>query len=122
MNPSPGRYRSAWLARANYCVLGVPWQRLLPLAAGLFFLLAPRAALAQKAPKAANAPGPSLRGTVTTKNSDVLTGATVKLSKNPPIGAPISAETDENGHYEFHNLQTGNYPFSVSGAGFKKSE
>ena len=113
--------RIAWLVRTNYCVLGVPWQWLLPLAAALFFLLAPLAAFAQKTPKAANGPGTSLKGTVTTQNGDVLAGATVKLAKNPPIGVPATAETDENGHYEFHNLQSGNYSISVAGRGLQKN-
>jgi Carboxypeptidase regulatory-like domain len=122
MNQFPGCYRIAWLARTNYCVLGVPWQWLLPLAAALSFLLAPLAALAQKTPKAANGPDTSLKGTVTTQNGDVLAGATVKLAKHPPMGVPATAETDENGHYEFHNLQSGNYSISVEGAGFKRTE
>lgn len=121
MYQSPGCYRIAWLARTNYCVLGVPWQWLLPLAAALFFLLAPLAAFAQKTPKAANGRGTSLKGTVTTQNGDVLGGATVKLAKDPPMGAPVTAETDENGHYEFHNLQSGNYSISVEGKGFKRT-
>jgi hypothetical protein len=122
MSESPGPYRIVWVGRTNYCVLGVPWQWLLPWAAALFFLLAPLAALAQKTPNAANGPGTSLKGTVTTQNGDVLAGATVKLAKNPPIGVPATAQTDENGHYEFHNLQSGNYSISVEGAGFKKTE
>jgi hypothetical protein len=122
MNQSPGRCRIAWLARTNYFVLGLPWQWLLPLAAALFFLLTPLAAFAQKTPKAANGPGTSLKGTVSTQNGDVLAGATVKLAKNPPLGVPATAETDENGHYEFHNLQSGNYSISVEGAGFKRTE
>src|SRR5271167_942070 len=122
MNQSPGPCCIAWLARTNDCLLDVPWQWLLPLAAALFFLLAPLAAFSQKAPKAANGPGTSLHGTVTTQNGDVLAGATVKLAKNPPIGVPATGETDENGHYEFHNLQSGNYSISVQGAGFKRAE
>jgi hypothetical protein len=122
MNQSPGRCPFAWLARTNYRVLGVRWQWLLPLAAALFFLLAPLAAFAQKTPKAANGPGTSLKGTVTTQNGDVLAGATVKLAKNPPVGGPTTAQTDENGQYEFHNLQSGNYAISVEGSGFKRTE
>jgi Carboxypeptidase regulatory-like domain len=117
---SPGRCRIAWLTRTNYCVLGVSWQWLLPVAAALFFLLAPLATFAQKTAKAANGPGTSLKGTVTTRNGDVLMGATVKLAKNPPIGVPATAETDDNGRYEFRNLQSGNYSISVEGAGFKR--
>ncbi len=122
MNQSPGCCPLAWLAGTNYCASGVPWQRLLPWAAALLFLLAPLAAFAQKTPKAANTPGTSLKGTVTTQNGDVLAGATVKLAKNPPIGVSATAETDGNGHYEFQNLQSGNYSISVEGAGFKRTE
>ena len=122
MNQSPSRCPLAWLARTNDGVLGVPWQWLFPLAAALFFLLAPLAAFAQKTPTAANRPRSSLKGTVTTQNGDVLVGATVKLSQNPPIGVPATTQTDENGQYEFHNLQSGNYSISVEGAGFKRTE
>ena len=122
MNQSPGRCPFACLARTNYRVLGVRWQWLLPLAAALFFLLAPLAAFAQKTPRAANGPGTSVKGTVTTQNGDVLTGAIVKLVKNPPVGGPTTAQTDENGQYEFHNLQSGNYAISVEGSGFKRTE
>jgi uncharacterized membrane protein len=102
--------------------VGVLWQLLFPLAAALFFLLSPLAGFAQKTPTAANGPRASLKGTVTTQNGDVLVGATVKLAKNPPIGVPATAETDENGQYEFHNLQSGNYSISVEAAGFKRTE
>ena len=122
MNQSPSRCPLAWLARTNYCGVGVLWQLLFPLAAALFFLLSPLAGFAQKTPTAANGPRASLKGTVTTQNGDVLVGATVKLAKNPPIGVPATAETDENGQYEFHNLQSGNYSISVEAAGFKRTE
>src|SRR5208283_6170707 len=69
-----------------------------------------------------NAPGTSVKGTVTTQNGDVLAGATVKLAKVPPMGSAATAVTDENGQYEFHNLQTGSYSISVEGAGFKRAE
>jgi hypothetical protein len=122
MNQSPDLWR---LTRLTYDREGVPArprQCFLPLAGVLFFLLTPLVAFAQKASNAANRPGTSLKGTVTTQNGDVLAGATVKLAKNPPIGVPATAETDENGHYEFHNLQSGNYSISVQGAGFKRIE
>src|SRR4029077_5535140 len=122
MNHSPSRRPLAWLARTNYCGVGVLWQLLFPLAAALFFLLSPLAGFAQKTPTAANGPRASLKGTVTIQNGDVLVGATVKLAKNPPIGVPATAETDENGQYEFHNLQSGNYSISVEAAGFKRTE
>ena len=122
MNQSLGRPIITWLVRTNSCVMGVPWQRFLPLAASFFFLLVPLAAFAQKAPKTANVPATSLQGTVNTQNGDVLAGATVKLAKISPIGVSATVQTDENGHYEFHNLQSGNYSISVEGAGFKRTE
>ena len=122
MNQPPGRSSLASQTRAHDCAFCVSWRGLLPLAFALIFLLAPLAAFAQKTPKPANVPGTSLKGTVTTQNGDVLAGATVKLAKDPPIGAPATVETDENGHYEFHNLQSGNYSLSIEGAGFKKNE
>jgi Carboxypeptidase regulatory-like domain len=122
MNQSPDLWRVTRLTHARDGVSARPRQWLLPLAAALFFLLTPLAAFAQKTPNAANGPGTSLKGTVTTQNGDVLAGAAIKLAKNPPIGVPATAETDENGHYEFHNLQPGNYSISVEGAGFKRTE
>jgi hypothetical protein len=120
MNQTPWRF--AWLVPTTYWFLRVPRRWLLPLAGALFFVLAPFGAFAQKPPKAASGPDTSLKGTVTTQNGDVLAGATVKLAKNPPTGVPATAETDENGQYEFHNLKSGNYSVSVEGAGFKRTE
>jgi hypothetical protein len=122
MNQSPDFWRLTRLAYDRDGVSAWPRQWFLPLAGALFVLLTPFVAYAQKPSNAANRPGTSLKGTVTTQNGDVLAGATVKLAKNPPIGVPATAETDENGHYEFHNLQSGNYSISVEGAGFKKAE
>src|SRR5580704_6846903 len=121
MDQSAVRSRTSFLARPNHCVSSVPWQWLWPLAAALFVLLAPFAAFSQT-PKAANPPRTSLKGTVTTQNGDALGGATVKLAKSPPLGVPVTTTTDENGQYEFKNLQSGNYTISVEGAGFKKTE
>jgi hypothetical protein len=64
----------------------------------------------------------SLRGTVTTKQDNTaagLAGVTVKLTQEPAVGAPLSTETDDNGRYEFRNLQPGTYTITVTGAGFK---
>jgi hypothetical protein len=122
MNRSPDVWR---LTRLTYDRDGVstrPRQWFLPFAGALFFLLTPLVAFGQKTPNAANRPGTSLKGTVTTQNGDVLAGATVKLATIPPIGVPPTAETDENGHYEFDNLQSGNYSISVQGTGFKRAE
>ena len=122
MNRSPDLWRLTRLTYDRDGVSARPRRWLLPLASALFFLLTPFVAFAQKASNATNRPGNSLKGTVTTQNGDVLAGATVKLVKIPPIGVPVTAETDENGHYEFPNLQSGNYSISVQGAGFKRAE
>ncbi len=122
MNRSPDVWR---LTRLTYDRDGVstrPRQWFLPFAGALFFLLTPLVAFGQKASNAADRSGTSLKGTVTTQNGDVLAGATVKLATIPPIGVPATAETDENGHYEFDNLQSGNYSISVQGTGFKRAE
>jgi Carboxypeptidase regulatory-like domain len=122
MNLTPDYWRITRLTHGRHGASPGPRQWLLPLVAALFFLVAPLAALAQKTPNTANRPGTSLKGTVSTQNGDALAGATVKLAKNPPLGTPATTETDENGHYEFHNLQSGNYSISVEGAGFKRTE
>ncbi len=38
------------------------------------------------------------------------------------MGSPNTTVTDENGHYEFRNLLSGNFTISVEGVGFKKAE
>ena len=48
-----------------------------------------------------------------------VAGITVKLSHDPPDGAPLSAGTDENGHYEFLNLPPGSYSITIEARGFK---
>src|ERR1700759_1992376 len=122
MKQFPGHRRILSLIPTNYPVGGLQRRQLFTLAAVLLLLLAPLATFAQKTSKPANAPGTSLKGTVTTQNGDVLSGATIKLAKVPPMGVPVTVESDENGHYEFHNLQSGNFSISVEGAGFKKIE
>jgi Carboxypeptidase regulatory-like domain len=123
MNQSPGRWRLGWLARASCCTLGVPWQWLLGLAVGIVFLFAPSSMVAQKTtPKTGNDSVAALRGTVTAQNGSALVGATVKLIRKAPTGTPATAETDENGHYEFHDLAPGDYSISVEGEGFKRIE
>jgi hypothetical protein len=64
----------------------------------------------------------SLHGTVTTSQNNAeiaLAGVTVKLSRDPPAGTPLSAGTDENGRYEFQSLPVGAYSITVEAAGFK---
>lgn len=88
----------------------------------LVFVLAPFPVSAQKTPNASNPAGAGLRGTVTAPNGAVLVGATVKLQRKPATGTLASTETDENGHYEFRNLEAGSYTISVEGEGFKRIE
>jgi hypothetical protein len=64
----------------------------------------------------------AIRGTISTKQEEVssdLSGISVLLNSVPPGGTPITAETDEAGHYEFKNLKPGNYIVSVGQQGFK---
>ncbi|HEY1471189.1 MAG TPA: carboxypeptidase regulatory-like domain-containing protein [Candidatus Acidoferrum sp.] len=64
----------------------------------------------------------SIHGTVTTTqdNSEVsVAGITVKLSRDPSTGTPLSTTTDENGKYEFQTLEPGSYSISIAAPGFK---
>ncbi len=64
----------------------------------------------------------SIRGTISTKQesaSSDLSGISVKLSAVPPDGNPLSADTDDAGHYEFKGINPGKYTLSVSQPGFK---
>jgi len=96
--------------------------RLLLAAVALAILLTPLSSVAQKTPKAGpTPPAASLQGTVSAVNGDTLIGVTVKLAKQP-TGNPVTAETDENGHYSFQHLVPGSYLISIEAAGFKKVE
>ena len=64
----------------------------------------------------------SIRGTISTKQENAssdLSGISVKLSAVPPEGDPLSADTDDAGHYEFKGIHPGKYTISVSQQGFK---
>jgi hypothetical protein len=41
------------------------------------------------------------------------------LTSVPPDGSPLTADTDDAGHYEFKNLKPGTYAISISQPGFK---
>jgi hypothetical protein len=100
--------------------LEVPWQWLVRLGAVMILSFAPSSVFSQKAtPKTVNDQLAALRGTITAQNGSELAGATVKLTRTPATSAPLATETDENGHYEFLNLEPGDYSLSVEGAGFK---
>src|SRR6516164_8765048 len=123
MNQSPGRTRLARLARTNHCALGVSWQWLLRSAAALVLMFAPFPVCAQTTtPKIGNDMAATLRGTVSVQNGAALGGATVKLVRKAPTDDLAAAETDENGHYEFRNLEPAEYAISVEGEGFQKIE
>jgi len=113
----------AWLTLASYRTVGVPWSRLLGLTVALVLIFAPLSVYAQKTtPKTGNDAGGVLRGTVSAQNGAVLAGAAVKLIRQAPARTLATAETDENGHYEFQNLESGEYAISVEGEGFRKIE
>ncbi|HWY42695.1 MAG TPA: carboxypeptidase regulatory-like domain-containing protein [Candidatus Sulfotelmatobacter sp.] len=93
------------------------------LAAAMVFFFVCNTAFAQKtAPKNVNDQTASLHGNISTApgNSEGgLAGITIKLSRVPADGPPLSAETDENGRYEFSGLRPGTYTISVGAPGFK---
>ena len=78
--------------------------------------------LAQTAPASGDKPRPgSIHGTLTTSQADAsggLAGITVQLNSQPPAGSPLTADTDDAGHYEFKDVKPGPYAVSVSQAGF----
>jgi len=123
MNQPPGCTRLARLARTNHCAMGVSWQWLLGSAAALVLMFAPFPVCAQTTtPKIGNDMAATLRGTVSVQNGAALGGATVKLVRKAPTDDLAAAETDENGHYEFRNLEPAEYAISVEGEGFQKIE
>ena len=95
----------------------------LRLATAVLFLFGAQAALAQQpAPKNSGEQLAALRGTISTAQEDAtagLSGIAVKLAHDPNAGTPLSVDTDDNGKYEFLNLQPGTYTISISVQGFK---
>jgi hypothetical protein len=64
----------------------------------------------------------SIHGTLTTAQEDTssgLAGISVKLTTEPPDGNPMTADSDDAGHYEFKDLKPGTYTISITQAGFK---
>ncbi len=66
----------------------------------------------------------SIHGTLTTTQADGggaggLAGISVQLAAPPPDGGgPLTADTDDAGHYEFKDLKPGSYTISINQAGF----
>ena len=63
----------------------------------------------------------SVHGTLTTSQADAsggLAGITVTLAAQPPSGTPLTADTDDAGHYEFKDVKPGTYTLSVAQSGF----
>jgi Carboxypeptidase regulatory-like domain len=63
----------------------------------------------------------SIHGTLTTTQADGsggLAGISLQLAAKPPDGGPLSADTDDAGHYEFKDLKPGSYTISINQAGF----
>jgi hypothetical protein len=102
---------------------GAARLRLLLLVALAASLFVTARALAQRvSPKNSGEQTALVRGTVVTtvRNSAAnLAGATVKLSGDKQDFGARSAQTDENGRYEFRSLQPGAYSISVEATGFK---
>jgi Carboxypeptidase regulatory-like domain len=121
MKLSPNLCYSARISRTHRFALNTGWLLVARLAVASVFLFAASSAVAQKAaPKTGNNQGAAIHGTVTAaQNGSALVGATVKLSRTPPVGNPLTVETDENGHYEFLNLAPEAYSISVNAEGFK---
>jgi hypothetical protein len=90
--------------------------------AGLVWLLATIPVIAQTTP-ATNEKSQlaSVHGTLTTSQADAsggLAGITVQLTAKTAETAPVTAETDDAGHFEFKDVQPGSYAISVSQGGF----
>ena len=80
-------------------------------------------AIATAAPLAAqdlSGPKPEtghITGTVTDVNNDILSGATVVL-EGPLFKDPRTVESDDNGFFQFNDIDPGTYSVSISAKGF----
>jgi len=64
---------------------------------------------------------PSLRGTITDPNSAVIAGATI-TAINQATGREQTVTSDENGVYEFYDLEEGEYKLTFQSPGFTHKE
>src|SRR5262249_39395845 len=64
-------------------------------------------------PKRTAQPTRSMPGTFTAQSGAVLAGAPGQLLRTCSTTGTASADTDEMGHYEFQNLEPGEYSVSV---------
>ena len=99
------------------------WRLALPtFAFSLVLVLATFPALAQTAPSGDEKSRlGSVHGTLTTTQADAsggLAGITVTLTTQAPAGTPVTADTDDGGHYEFKDVEPGAYSLSVAQSGF----
>src|SRR4029077_20846442 len=95
----------------------------LAIAVTLLLSLVTSSAFAQDAAaKKSSDQAGSIRGAISTIHDNVLSGVagiSVKLSGGPLHGAPLTADTDEHGAYQFLNLEPGAYSISITLQGFK---
>ena len=86
-------------------------------------LLAMLPAILQAAPADNEEPRPGcIQGTLTTTQENTATGLaglTLRLSQAASSLSPMTADTDDAGHFEFKNLRPGSYTISLNQPGFK---
>ncbi len=58
-------------------------------------------------------------GTVTDPTGSAIPGATITL-KNTATGVTVTAQTDENGNYQFFNVKIGQYQVAAEAQGFSR--
>ena len=86
------------------------------------FLQNPTKAAQAAAAKKPNDQLASIKGTVSNTQDNTATGVagiTLKLTRDPAVGEPLTTSTDEHGAYEFPNLEPGKYTISINVTGFK---
>ena len=90
--------------------------RILPLLLAALTLATSLAAQDIDAPKPSAKTG-HITGTATDTNDGVVPGATVLL-EGPALGEPRKAVSNDNGYFEFSNLDAGTYNVSIRAEGF----